>query len=307
MHACGHDNHVAILMGTAEILAGLRDRLPGTVTFIFQPAEEGAPEGEEGGADLMILEGALADPSPEAIFGLHVWPDTLGRISYRPGGLMAAPDQLRIAVHGRQTHGAIPWGGVDPVVASAQIINALQAVVSRQTDLTEAPAVVSIGRIEGGIRHNIIPDSVVMVGTVRTLNPDQREAVHARIRQTAEKVAEASGAVADVSVTLGPPVTYNDPLLTERMAPTLRRAARDGRAALRNPQTVGEDFAYYQQEIPGLFFFLGITPEGENPDEAPRNHSPYFFADEGALSVGVRAMAHLAVDYLHGAGAGWAP
>lgn len=300
MHACGHDNHVAILMGAAEVLAGMQDRLPGTVKFIFQPAEEGAPEGEEGGAGLMVREGVLEDPVPEAIFGLLVWPDSLGRITYRPGGLMAAPDQLRIVVHGRQTHGAIPWGGVDPVVASAQIINALQTVVSRRTDLTEAPAVVSIGRIEGGIRHNIIPDSVVMVGTIRTLNPEQRVAVHTRIRETAEHAAEATGAEADVRITLGPPVTYNDPALTERMTPTLMRAARGGRAALRNPQTVGEDFAYYQQEIPGLFFFLGITPEGQNPDEAPRNHSPYFFADEGALPVGVRAMTYLAVDYLSG-------
>lgn len=301
MHACGHDNHVAILMGVAEVLAAVRDELPGTITFIFQPAEEGPPEGEEGGADLMIREGALEDPAPDAIFGLHVWPDTVGRITYRAGGVMAAADQLRIVVRGRQTHGALPWGGVDPIVTSAQIINALQTVVSRQTDLTEGPAVVTIGRIEGGIRHNIIPDSVVMVGTIRTLDPDHRAAVHERIRRTATAVAESGGASADVSISLGPPVTFNDPALTERMAPTLVRAARDGRAARRNPTTGAEDFAYFQQEIPGMYFFLGITPDGHNPAEAPRNHSPHFFADEGALPVGMRALSYLAVDFLYDA------
>lgn len=300
MHACGHDNHVAILMGVAEVLSGMRESLPGTVKFIFQPAEEGAPEGEEGGADLMVREGVLKDPAPEAIFGLHVWPDTLGRITYRPGGLMAAADRLRIVVRGRQTHGAVPWGGVDPIVTSAQIITALQTVVSRQMDLTEAPAIVSIGRIEGGIRSNIIPDSVAMVGTIRTLHPDHRGDVHERIRRTAASVAEATGAEADVHITLGPPVTYNDPALTERMAPTLKRAARDGRAGLRNAQTVAEDFAFFQEQIPGLYVFLGVTPDGQDPAEAPRNHSPYFFADEGALPVGVRTLSYLAVDYLLG-------
>ncbi len=298
MHACGHDNHVAILMGAAEVLSAVQDQLPGTVVFIFQPAEEGPPEGEEGGAQLMIKEGVLQNPAPEAIFGLHVGPGHLGRITYRPGGIQAASDDLRIVVRGKQTHGAIPWGGVDPIVVSAQIINVLQTVTSRQMNLTVAPSVVTIGMINGGVRGNIIPDSVSMIGTIRTLDPSHREDIHQRIRRTVEKVAEASGAVAEVTIRLGVPVNYNDPGLTERMAPTLRRVARDGNVALINPGTTAEDFAFFQEKIPGLYFNLGVTPDGMDPATAPTNHSPYFFADEGALPIGVRAMTHLAVDYL---------
>lgn len=295
MHACGHDNHVAILMGAAEVLASVRARLPGNVLFVFQPAEEGPPEGEEGGADLMLREGAFADPRPEAIFGLHVWPTPVGTLTYRPAGAMAASDNLYIKIVGRQTHGALPWGGVDPIVVASQVVLGLQTVVSRQTDLTRAPAVVTVGSIHGGVRGNIIPDSVVLVGTIRTFDEEMQDEVHARVRRTAEQIAAAGGAQAVVRIAKGYPVTFNDPELTRWGVATLERAA--GAAAVwEGPAITGaEDFSLYQKEVPGLFFFLGITPEGAEP--VP-NHSPYFFADERALPVGVRAMAGLAADYL---------
>ncbi len=299
MHACGHDNHVAILMGAAEVLAGMRATLPGTVKFIFQPAEEGPPPGEDGGAAQMIREGVLANPAPEAIFGLHVWPDSVGRITYRPGGAMAGGDAIRIVVNGRQTHGAMPWGGVDPVVVSAQIVNALQTIPSRQIDVTVAPAIVTIATIHGGVRSNIIPDSVVMTGTIRTLDPSQRVDIRERVKRTAEKIAESAGATATVTLQQGYPVTYNDPKLTERMVPSLRAAA-NGRAGLMAPTMGSEDFSYFQQKIPGVYFFLGVVAAGQDPAKAPKNHSPYFAADEGALPVGVRAMTQVTLDYLNG-------
>lgn len=298
MHACGHDNHVAILMGTATVLAGMRDRLSGTIKFIFQPAEEGPPAGERGGAGLMVEEGVLQNPAPEAIFGLHVWPQPVGTIAFRAGGLMASDDGLRITVRGRQTHAAQPWRGVDPIVVSAEIIGALQTITSRQIDITKAPAVVTIGMIQGGVRFNIIPDSVTMVGTIRTLDPDMRVTILDHVRRIATNIAEAAGATADVTITEDVPVTYNDPDLTEKMAPTLRRVAGQERVFTMQPITAVEDFAEYQRHIPGLFFFLGIVPEGIDPATAPANHSPEFFADEGALPLGVRALANLAVDYL---------
>lgn len=302
MHACGHDNHVAILMGAAEVLAGMRDELPGTVVFLFQPAEEGAPAGEEGGADLMIEEGALSDPAPEAIFGLHVTPDAVGTLRWKAGGLLASSQGLRIVVRGRQTHGALPWGGVDPIVTSAQIIMGLQTVVSRQSDITRAPAVVTVGSIQGGVRGNIIPDSVVLVGTVRTLDPEMQEKVEERIHRTVRGIAESAGAEAEVSIGAGLPITYNDPDLTGRMGPTLEAAAGSNPVEEAVPWTGAEDFSYYQQEIPGFFFFLGGRPDSVPAENAPQNHSPYFQVDEAALPVGVRAMTYLAVDYLVGAG-----
>lgn len=296
MHACGHDNHVAILMGAAEVLSSLRDRLPGTVLFLFQPAEEGAPEGEAGGADLMLEEGAFADPRPDAIFGLHVWPTPVGTLSYRPQGAMAASDALYIKIVGRQTHGALPWGGVDPIVVASQVVLGLQTIVSRQTDITKGPAVVTLGTIHGGVRGNIIPDSVVMVGTIRTFDEETQRGVHERIRRTAEQIAAAGGAEAVVRISqVGNPVTFNDPALTRWAVPTLERAAGADAVSESVPITGAEDFSYYQKEVPGLFFFLGITPEGREP--VP-NHSPLFYADEGALPVGVRALAGLAADYL---------
>jgi amidohydrolase len=300
MHACGHDNHTAILMGVAEVLAGIRDRLPGSVKFIFQPAEEGSPAGEEGGASLMVREGALEDPRPDAIFGLHVWMEHTGQIRYRSGGAMASAQSLRIVVRGAQTHGAKPWSGVDPVVISAQIVLGLQTVVSRQSDITRAPAVVTIASIHGGLRSNIIPDSVVMVGTVRTLDPEMQSRIEDRIRKTAEGIAEAGGGSAEVFISRGLPITYNDPELTRRMVPTLERVAGPGNARVRAPSTGAEDFSVFQQEIPGLYFFLGVIPDSIPLDEAYPNHSPYFFADEAALPLGVRALSHLVVDYLSG-------
>ena len=298
MHACGHDNHVAILMGVAEVLAGMKAELAGTVKFIFQPAEEGPPEGEDGGAKMMVAEGVLTNPAADVIFGLHVWPDTVGRLTYREGGIMAAADGLRIVVRGKQTHGAVPWGGVDPIVVSAQIINSLQTIPSRQMDLTTAPSIVTIGMIHGGLRGNIIPDSVVMVGTIRTLDPQHHDDIHARIKRTVEKVAESAGATSEVTITKSYPITYNDPALTARMVSTLKRTARDGKAAVLPPVTGAEDFSYFQQKIPGLYFFLGVTPDGVNPATAAKNHSPLFFADEKALPVGVRALTQLTLDYM---------
>ena len=298
MHACGHDNHVAILMGVAEVLAGVRPDLPGTVRFIFQPAEEGAPQGEEGGAGLMIKEGALRNPRPEAIFGLHVFPLPVGFIGYRAGGAMASSDSLQIVVRGRQTHGAVPWGGVDPIVVASQIVLGLQTIISRQTDLTRTPAIITIGSIHGGVRSNIIPDSVEMEGTIRVFDPDIQNSIHEKIRRTAEMIAGSAGANAEVKIVRGNPVTYNDPKLTEQMLPTLRRVAGENAFGPIPPATPSEDFSLYEKEIPGLFFFLGVTPKDADPAKVASNHSPRFFADESALRVGMRALANLAVDYM---------
>jgi amidohydrolase len=298
MHACGHDAHVAILMGVAEVLAGMRRDVPGTVKFIFQPAEEGQPAGESGGAEMMIAEGALDNPTPGAIFGLHVFPYPAGEIRYRAGALMASADGLRIVVRGRQTHGAQPWSGIDPIVVASQIVMGLQTITSRQVDITAAPAIVTIGAINSGVRNNIIPDSLVMIGTIRAFDTGVRRDIWMRVRRTAESIAQSAGATAVVTIDSGPPVTYNDPALTERMTPTLRRVAGAGNVGMAEAKTTAEDFSRYQEKIPGLFFFLGITPPGTDPRTAAPNHSPRFFVDEAAFPVGVRALAHLAVDYL---------
>ena len=299
MHACGHDMHMAILMGAAEVLAGMRQTLPGTVVFIFQPAEEGAPAGEQGGAPMMITEGVLDNPAPGAVFGLHVFSRVpTGRLDYRPGPLMASSESFRIVVRGVQTHGALPWRGTDPVVVAAQIVLGLQTIVSRQLDATLAPAVVSVGQIRGGVRFNIIPDSVELVGTIRTFDQSMRAAIHERVRRTAEHIARSAGASAEVTIAGGAnPVTFNDTALTERMLPTLRRVG-GAHVAMAQLTTTAEDFSAYQQRIPGMFFFLGVTPPNSIMDTVPANHSPRFFADEAALPVGVRAMASLAVDWL---------
>lgn len=302
MHACGHDAHTAILMGVAEILAGMRAELPGKVMFIFQPAEEGAPDGEEGGAPLMLKEGLFASTKPDALFGLHVF-STLpaGTIGYRPGAFMAGSDGLRIVVHGRQTHGARPWAGLDPIVVSAQIISALQTVVSRQVDLTENPAIVTIGTVRAGTRGNIIPEAVEMRGTIRTYDPAQRTDVLARVTRTATRIAEASGATAEVQFGATPnPVTRNDPALTLRAVPTLTRVAGEGHIREIGLQTPSEDFSYFAREVPSLFFFVGVAKSGVPANEVADNHSPLFYVDESALPVGVRALTQLTVDYLTG-------
>jgi amidohydrolase len=297
MHACGHDNHISILMATAEVLAGIRQELPGTVRFIFQPAEEGAPAGEEGGASLMIKEGALDSPKVDAIFGLHVFPFPVGYIGYRSGGIMSSSDTLKINIRGRQTHGALPWAGSDPIVTAAQVILGLQTIISRQTDLTRSPAVITIGSVHGGVRSNIIPETVELEGTVRTLDSEIQKGLHERIRLTAVNIARSSGNEADVNIRLGNPVTFNDPKLVEKMVPTLKRVG-SGKVSEVLPSTTGEDFSRYEQLVPGMFFFLGVTPANVDPGKAAPNHSPRFFADEGALRVGIRAMANLVVDYM---------
>jgi amidohydrolase len=298
MHACGHDNHMAILLGAATALARLRSELPGTVKLIFQPAEEGPPTGEQGGAELMVKEGVLENPKVDAIFGLHVFPRPAGTIDYRSGPLMASADSFTITIRGRQTHGAVPWGGVDPIVIGSQIVMALQTIVSRNVNITEAPAVVTIGSFNGGNRFNIVPETVELGGTVRAFNEDVRKDIHRRIREIATRYAEAAGGTAEMSFGIRYPVTRNDTALTERMLPTLARVAGPDRVRVGPLTGTAEDFSFYQQKVPGMFFFLGVTPTDQDPARAAQNHSPLFFADESALPVGVRALTSLAVDYL---------
>jgi len=303
MHACGHDCHTAILMGVAEILAGLRAELRGTVKFIFQPAEELPPEGEEGGAKLMIAQGALENPVPQAIFGLHVTSRLpLGVVGYRPGPTMASSDRFKITVHGKQTHGAAPWLGVDPIVTAAQVILGLQTVVSRGVDIAREPAVVTIGMIKGGVRENIIPDSVEMRGTIRAFDEEMRDEIHERVTTLSEAVARGSRAGCTVCINKNYPVTVNDPALTQAMVPTLQRVAGPDGLQLVPKVTGAEDFSFFQRIVPGLFFFIGVTPPGVEPTKAASNHSPKFFADERSFVLGVRALAHLACDYLESRG-----
>jgi len=302
MHACGHDAHTAILMGVAEALVSLRKELPGTVLFVFQPAEEGAPDGERGGASLMLEEGLFEMAKPAAVFGLHVGSAlSAGTIGYRSGPFMAASDRYRINVLGRQTHGAWPWKGVDPIVVSSQIVLGMQTIVSRQLDITRYPAVLSVGAIKGGIRNNIIPDQVEMVGTFRTFDPAVRQQIIERMTRTAEDIAHASGATAKVEIADdNNPVVVNDPALTQRMLPSLERVAGAGRVVEMPYVTGAEDFAFYGQKVPALFFFVGVTPTGIDPAQAPSNHSPLFYLDESGLDLGVRALLGVAVDYLQG-------
>ncbi|WP_374473830.1 amidohydrolase [Arenimonas sp.] len=302
MHACGHDAHTGILMGVAEALASMKAELPGEVLFVFQPAEEGPPDGEEGGAEEMLAQGIFDAFKPEAVFGLHVF-STLnaGQVGWRSGPLMAASDRFNIVVKGRQTHGSRPWGGVDPIVAAADIIDTSQTIVSRRQNISKLPVVVSFGAIKGGIRYNIIPDEVELIGTIRTFDEGMRQAVFADLKNVAEKVAAAHGAtvVAQVPDTKGNPVTVNHPGLTARVLPSLEKAV-GARNVVEMDLTMGaEDFSFYANEVPGFFFFVGATPAGQDALKAPSNHSPEFFLDEQALKVGTRAMLQVALDYLH--------
>ena len=300
MHACGHDNHVAILMGAASVLVALRDELPGTVKFIFQPAEEGAPKGEEGGAELMITEGALERPDVDAIFGLHVsQAGATGTASYRSGGAMASAQRFDVRIQGRQTHGARPWGGLDPIVVGAQIVTALQTIVSRRVDITSAPVVVTVGSFHSGVRNNIVPEEALLSGTIRTFDDDVREDVHRQVREIIEGVASSMGAEATVDINKGVPVTFNDPALTQAMLPTLQRVYGADNVNDLLPVTGAEDFSYFSEVVPGFYFFVGGRPEDIAPEQAIPNHSPLFDVDESLIVDGVRVMSQLAIDYLH--------
>ena len=299
MHACGHDTHVAMLMGAAQVLAEMRDELAGNVLFIFQPAEEGAPDGEEGGAELMLKEGLFKKYKPAVAFGQHVSSSLpSGVIGYRSGPLMASSDEFRINVKGRQTHGSRPWGGVDPITAAAQIIMGTQTIVSRQIDITKEPAVVSFGKIDGGVRNNIIPDSVFLNGTIRNFDMDNRQEIFKRLKKTAETLAESTGATAEVEILEGSPVTSNNPALTEAALPALKAAAGDDKVIVVPKVTGAEDFSFFANEIPGFYYFLGVTPKGTNPATAASNHSPRFYVDESALAVGTKAITQLTLDYM---------
>ena len=298
MHACGHDAHTAILMGVAELLAGLRDRLPGTVLFVFQPAEEGAPPGEEGGARLMLRKGAFDDPKPAAVFGLHVTSrQPVGTIGVRAGGAMASSDRMEIRVKGRQTHAAYPWLGIDPIAVASRIVLALQALPARSVD-TRIPGVVSIGAVHGGVRHNIIPDEVELLGTIRALDPTVQDELHAQVERTAKAIAESAGASADVLIAKGYPITWNDPALTRRMRPSLEAVAGADGVIEPLPATGAEDFSFFQQRAPGVYFWLGIRPRDVAAADAAPNHSPRFFVDESGLALGVQGLARIATDYL---------
>jgi amidohydrolase len=302
MHACGHDAHTAMLMGVAEVLAGMKDEVPGTVLLVFQPAEEGPSlytpaSGKSWGAKLMLADGAFKDPKPDAVFGLHVMPGPLGQISYRSGPTAASSDDLEITVTGHQGHGGMPWNTIDPVTTSALVITGLQTVVSRRANLTESPAVVTVGTINGGTRANIVPEKVAMTGTIRTYDEKVRAQVGRDVRLVAEKIAESAEAKADVKITPMYDTLVNDPALTARMAPAVKRAA-DGKVAKAPLAGASEDFSFYAQAVPGLYVFLGVTPPGQDPAKAAPNHSPQFFVDEDALVVGTRVMATLAVDFL---------
>ena len=302
MHACGHDSHTAILLGVATAMVEMKKDLKGEVMFIFQPAEEGPPDGETGGASAMLAEGLFKDYKPEAIFGLHVWSAlNAGQVGYRSGPAMAAADRFRIVVKGRQTHGSRPWGGVDPIVAAANIVNTTQTIVSRRMNISELPVVVSFGAIKGGIRYNIIPDEVELIGTIRTFDEGMRQKVFTELKNIAANVAEAHGAtvVSEVPDTLGNPSMVNNPELTTRSVPSLIKSAGAENVVNMSLVMAAEDFSYFANEVPGFYFFVGTTPKGQDAATAASNHSPQFFLDESALKVGTRSLLQVALDYLN--------
>lgn len=300
MHACGHDSHVAMLMSVAEILSGMKREIKGTVKFIFQPAEEGPPEGEEGGAALMVKEGVMDNPKVDVIFGLHIESNIeIGRIEYKSGAFMASSDWFRIKVNGKGSHGSQPWLGIDPIQVSAQIIEGLQNIVSRQSELTKAPVVITVGKIYGGVRNNIIPEECIMDGTIRTLDNNMQKQVHEKIRLTATKIAEASGTTAEVTIDTKTLVTYNNPELVKKMIPSLQSAAGAENVAEREWVTGAEDFSYYGTKAPAFFFYLGGMPKGNDPKKAPPHHTADFYIDDSGLKTGIKAFCDLVIDYMN--------
>jgi len=299
MHACGHDTHMAILMGTAEVLSEMKKDLKGTVKFIFQPAEEGVPSGEDGGAEMMVKEGVLKNPDVDVIFGLHISSDTeVGKLEYRPKGIMAASQKFKVKILGKQTHGSTPWTGKDPIFIATQIIMGLNAIISRDTELTKEAAVISVGLIRGGVRYNIIPEEVELIGTIRTLDYDMQKKLNELMEFRVKAIAESYGATAEINIDKGLPITYNDPELTAEMLPSLEKTAGKDNVVLINAITGAEDFSFYQKEVPGLFYFLGGKSPEIELDQVTPHHTPDFIIDESGLLLGVKSMVNLTLDYM---------